>query len=368
MAHLKFFALAIVIGLAVLVVTWSTPFWPAPPEPETRKDLITIGWIGPLTGDVRFLGVDNLNAVTMAIDDYNREKQSGEPEIRLIFADDEYNSTKTSERFHEMVSSDKPALVFLSSYLGTFLVAAEASKEDIILVNTIDNDQKLGLLHENVFSIGKETEDLARLLAEDIQAQGFQTVHMHYYTGDDFMPTVAKKLGELLSELEVVVSIGYAVDSEDFSLTLGDREYDVHVFLGYAETKRAMADHRKVENKSTFYAVNPLGEVDGIRFTHFTGRDGNPSLAGEFLEKFKKRYGSDPAIAWTAMQAYDAAQIALSAIRAGGGDEDRIREGMLQTRGFPGVSGMIDIMPDGTSGGIYWKMYVLRDGDTVPAS
>src|SRR3989338_2238335 len=68
--------------------------------PET----ITIGWIGPLSGNVKFLGIDNLNAVKMAVEEYNINKNSNEPRVELIFEDDQYDENKSLQAYQTLVT------------------------------------------------------------------------------------------------------------------------------------------------------------------------------------------------------------------------------------------------------------------------
>lgn len=82
--------------------------------------------------------------------------------------------------------------------------------------------------------------------------------------------------------------------------------------------------------------------VDGSYFTnHYAEDDPNPIIQN-FIQKFKKKYGSTPDA--MAVLGYDAANILFDAIeRANSAEPSKIRDAIAQTKNFPGVSGSITI-------------------------
>jgi branched-chain amino acid transport system substrate-binding protein len=87
--------------------------------------------------------------------------------------------------------------------------------------------------------------------------------------------------------------------------------------------------------------------VEGLYFTTHFHKDMIDNERGrKWLELFHKEYGKD-ADAFTAMGA-DAYFIVLDAIkRAGSTDPEKIREALVNTKDFEGVSGKITMKPDG---------------------
>ncbi len=87
--------------------------------------------------------------------------------------------------------------------------------------------------------------------------------------------------------------------------------------------------------------------VEGVLFTtHFHKDMVDSELGRKWLDLFHKEYGKE-ADAFTAMGA-DAYFIVLDAIkRAGSTDPEKIREALVNTKDFHGVSGKITMKPDG---------------------
>lgn len=358
----------------------------------TAKPLTTtIGWIGPLSGPVSVLGVDNLNAVKLAFDEYEKHKGKNDPDIKLSVIDDKYVPghlvpETTIEAYKKMVAADHPKAIFLTMYSGLVAVAPNALKDEVVLIDPIDNDQYLSTLNHNIFLIAKETEGLAGIDAEAIIDQGKTNTLVIYYVGDNFMPTLAKTVEEnLKSNGNKVTLIGYKDGTTDFRpfLEKGKADgVDSYVLFGYQEIGFVMKQAREMGISAPFYAVNVItdpklqensgGTFNNTYFSHFTSLDGNRVLADEFLNKYVEHYNKKPILEWTAMQGYDAANILINAIKNASHQEgnftDNLRAALLHTNNFEGVTGNISISPSGASRGIYPSLYIMKEGKPVPTS
>lgn len=352
---------------------------------EIAPAQLTVGWIGTLTGPARILGVDNLNAVKLALFEYERNKAPGDPKISLVTADDEYSDAKTMLEYNKMIKTAKPVAIMVCTYSGLKQVAAKALEDSILLVNPIDNDQKISTLNHNIFLIAKETEGLAGVVANAIIDQNKKNIAVIYYGDDDFMRTLAGISNEILQNNgNKVRMFEYKRGTSDFNSLLEKAKADNsdgYVFYGYQEIGYAMKQARDMGVRAQFYSVNVItdpvlqqnsqGAVNGTYFAHFTSLDGNRVKTDEFLNNYFKAFHMKPALEWTAMQGYDAATILFSAIRTAGSQEgnfiDNLRKQLLETSNFEGISGNISILPSGASRGIYPRLYILEDGKALPA-
>ncbi|MBW2202529.1 MAG: ABC transporter substrate-binding protein [Deltaproteobacteria bacterium] len=348
-----------------------------------KRNTVTIGWIGPLTGPISLIGVDNLKAVRMAIEKYNTDRKSVEPEIKLIIEDDQMVAKNSVNAYQKLVSEQRPDVVMLSSYSGMFLIADDALREGMILVNPIDNDSNLAKLNKNVFVIAKQTEGLAAVVANALIDQGKKKVFIVFFNGDDFMPTLGNKVKEIFEKAggKAIVR-DYPAGTSDFRSLLAagkDVKAEGYIFFGYVEIGFAMKQAREMGITQPFYSVNVItnpelqansqGAIEGTQFAHFTHLDGNTRAAELFLKRFQQKYHKSPAVSWTALQAFDATRIIIAAVVKASGQKgafvDNIRRNMLGTDDFEGVSGDLSIRPDGTSRGIYPSLYTLVGGKAV---
>jgi len=352
-------------------------------EEASAVHTVTVGWIGPLTGSANILGIDNLDAVKLALTAYEAHKEITDPTIKLTIADDQYREDLTVKAYDNMVAKQKPAAILVSTYSGVGSVAGRALKDSIIIIDPIDNDRNLSEMNRNIFLIAKETESMASIDANAIIDQGKKNTAVIYFGNDEFMPTVAKTLTAILLSNENKVKLfEYNAGTTDFKPFLEwgkEHNADSYVFLGYQEIALAIKQARDMGIAAPFYTVNVAfhdlktsdSSMDGIYFAHFTSLDGNRVKADEFINDYAKIYKTKPFLEWTALQAYDAATILFNAIRVASHKEgdfsNNLRDELLSVANFEGVSGMITILPSGASRGIYPSLYIFKGGKAIRA-
>lgn len=355
-------------------------------QKETSPPTIFVGWIGPLTGTANVLGVDNLNAIKLALSEYQLHKSKNDPDIKLIISDDQYKYSNTEIEYSKMMQSkNKPSAIFISTYSGLKVIANRAVEDSVLLIDPIDNDQTLSAFNHNIFLIAKETEGLAGIIANALLDKGKKNIAIIYYGSDEFMPTLAKMVRDIIKNQIKVSLFAYNQGITDFqsilNLTIANK-IDAYVFFGYQEVILAMKQARDMGITAPFFLVNILtklifqkrfqGIYDGTYIAHYTKLNGNRVEADEFLSSYFEKFKTKPQLEWTAMQAYDAATILFQAIHTishkKGAFIDNLREELLSTSNFDGVSGNITILPSGASRGIYPSLYIIKDSKPVPVT
>ncbi len=79
-----------------------------------------------------------------------------------------------------------------------------------------------------------------------------------------------------------------------------------------------------------------------------------------FVEAYRLRFGSDPGV--FAAHAFDAANLVVMQIAARRNSRPQVRDGILRVRGYPGVSGVISMLPDGNASKRPFLLGVKRRG------
>jgi branched-chain amino acid transport system substrate-binding protein len=340
------------------------------------EETIQVGWIGPLTGPVSLLGVENVKSVQLAINEYQSAKLSSQPNVLLHIQDDQYDADLSMQAYRTLVDENDIKILFLSTYSAVFALADVTLADDVLVVNPIDNDARLARLNKNQFFIAKQTRELGDRIATSMLNSNFKKAFILYFSDDEFMPGLASSVRtSLVGYGREAIAKSYSITTEDFSGYFPfAQKADVIVLLGYAELGGVMKQFRDAGFSQQLYTANigmaehSDGAIEGAKFTHFTAEDGNREIAEAFLERYESEYHSYPILPWTAMQAYDAANIVLEAIRKSADFSENelvatLRAHLHGIQHFPGTSGNISIESDGTSRGISWSMYQYMGGN-----
>lgn len=340
---------------------------------------INIGWIGPLSGPVSLLGTDNLKAVQLAIDSYNTKRKPTEPTLNLLIFDDQYQASKSREAYRQFVKDKGVRILFMSTYTSMFDLANNILRDNVVVINPIDSDANLSRLNQNMFFIAKQTEALGDIIVNALTTQNKKRTFILFFSGDDFMPFLAKHIEErFLANGGQVQIANYDSNTKDFDFFAQQSlnfQPDSYVLLGYSELGHFMKKVRSNGMKAPFYTPNVsmrtiAGEaLEGTYFFNFTALDGNVELAKQFTSRYIEKYKEAPAVEWTAMQAYDATNILIHVLKQVSDKPgilvDHIKTQLFHTKHYSGVSGNISIRADGTTRGIKPNLYQFVQGKLI---
>ena len=130
------------------------------------EEPFTIGWIGPLTGDAAFLGVDSVDVAKRTFAAVSANEKLHGREVRFVAEDDQYQAAKTISAYKKLVQIDHAKVIFIITYGGMIAVAPLAEKDNVLLINPLDCDEELAALPKNSFCVAKKTEDLGITTAQ----------------------------------------------------------------------------------------------------------------------------------------------------------------------------------------------------------
>ena len=342
-----------------------------------NKEVINIGYIGPLTTRATDLGIGPSNALKLAVSQYNEQKSKNEPQINFFVEDDQWQKERAVPAFRKLKNQHDIDILFISNTDGTIEIQNDLLTDGVIAVNPLNNDALLSTTNDNTFRIAKTTEEANGLIAIRIIELGLKKVLIMHYP-NDFMTRGAQAAKDLLEKAHIkykVVTV--EVGATDFTkeLTAYQKEgYDAYVFFGYKEFGFAMKQARDLGITAPFFGSTVLldpafyknseGTIIGTECSFFTPADGNYVLANKFLEEYSSMFGKSPASVWPPMQAYDAMNLVLEEIRTINKTKDEdtafdswLRSRLKNVRYFQGICGNISISDDGSSKGIYFSLY-----------
>lgn len=354
------------------------------PIPSTHADdEITIGWIGPLTGPSAVLGVDSVEVARQRFDEVNSKGGISGRKIRFIPEDDQYTIAKTVTAYNRLVKVENARIIIVLTYGGLKAIAAKAAQDNVLLLDTLDCDDELAALPQNVFCIAKRTEDLGIRNAQNAIKNHEQPAAIIYFDGDPFPVKVAKATKKTILDAgsKVVLFEGIPSGSTtDFrSLLVKARQEKVKSLFvyGYDDFGLAFKQAQELGLNCTFYSV-PGGSLGSPGFDKSAGGAISrvvtsgwfaPKTARyqEFRESYKTQIGRYPFLDVATVPTYDIAQLLVSGIEKSLPEKGSLSIAGLQSylygvQNYDGLSGTISIDADGGVRTFKVAMYSYKNG------
>lgn len=372
----KYIIGVIVIVLVVLVIVLT-----ASNNNSIPSGPIKIGFIGPLTGDAASYGETEKNATELAITDLAADPKN--PKFEVVYEDGKCNGKDAASAIQKLISVDKVKIILGGACSAeTLSMAPIAEQNKVLVLSAFSSSPDLTNAGDYIFRNSPKDTDVAYLDAE----------------------TIAKKYKKV------------AIISENTDYTIGIRSVmkktftDKKIEVVYDETYvsagvndfRSMLTKVKAAKPEALY-VNPgsSAKAGGIIvkqarelgitvpiFGNFLLADSESLAIGgkymngvvisdistlvdlgkQVLEKYKIRFGKDPANGPDMGAAYDRVFIISNAITEVGYDIDKIKTYLYELPNFSGAIGDYHFDKNGDVVGVGFKNVILQDGQKIPYS
>lgn len=326
-------------------------------------DVIKIGLIAPLTGDVKTFGEGVRNAVMMAFEELNAAGGINGRQVQIIASDDKNDPMEASNAGSKLIDMDAVlAIIGSVSSKCSVPLADKCQVAGIPMITPTSTNPKVtvgddGKRKDFVFRacfIDPFQGTVAAKFARDSLKVG--TAAVMYDVGNDYSKGLAEFFRDAFEGLggRVVAFESYAKDDVDFSALLTKvklQDPDV-VFLpdyynkvGLIAKQARQAGLRSVllggDGWDSPEMVRIAGEdIHGGFFTnHYSPEDPRPEVQ-EWVEKYETRYGQRPDA--LATLGHDAALLMIEALKTATELKPKeIRDAMARIADFPCVSGKV---------------------------
>lgn len=362
--------LGLVIVLVVVVIIWFGI------NREDVEGSIKIGWMGPLTGQSAAMGIHGSIAIQVAVNEINEAGGINGRTVELILEDDQYSILKSITAYNKLVNVDGVKIIMTQTYGAMFALVEQAEKDNVILFDSLDCNNKLAGLNSNVICLGIESESISRLLAGYANEQGFQKVGVLYFNSDTFFPYIKDVFIEEFNG--IVIAEGYQAGTKDFNsmiLKIKESGAEALVLMSYDEGGVAMKQARILGFTGQFLmpgtVTSPIlqeaaeGNAEGTVFAFFAANQNREDVK-EFTQKFSGISGHLPFLDFATYPAYDAMKVLSLALEDVENEDNvkKIEEFLRSERDLSGLTGSIDFMEDGGAR-VPFKLYKLQNGIPV---
>jgi len=327
---------------------------------------IKIGVTLPLTGYAASYGEDARRGVELAVDQTNAAGGIKGQKIQLVIEDDAGAGKVGVAATQKLVSIDKVPVIIGGMMSSVALPASQIARSNkIVYLSTTSSHPDLtspgGFIYRLASSTAAQSSTAVEFSVHVLKAKTAVGLFAASESG-----LVASKTIETGFEKQGgkwFASEKFQTGATDFRTQLAKlKAHNADILFISATHKEAAQIFRqmvelnfkpKVMGSSFWYDPTILelaGETaNGVHFTVEAGED-NPEakkLNAEFTAAFKAKFNKDPGI--TASYFYDAAQLAINALKNADPSGPAIDRWIAQVKSYPGVTGHISFTTIGDS-------------------
>ena len=340
-----------------------------------QEDVIKIGFVGPLTGDIASIGNDMKQAIEMFFE--TKGNMIGDQKVELIPEDGVCNGQNAANAINKLVSTDKVKLVFGGACSGeTLAMAPIAEKNKVLMITSASTNPGIRDAGDYVFRNFPADDVAAKQTIEDIQKGGYTNFAILTENTDfaiGFQEHALQAAEEL--NLEVVIDEVFNPQTTDFKTVLGKvKDNSAEVLIANTQTP---AGAGLVVKQATELGLSvPIYSNNAVNGTEFfdlggsategvafydVGLDETDPRVQKFLETAEREDINNFAFA---ASSYDAATILYNAIEEVGYDSDSIKKWLYDMPDFDGLIGTYKFDEDGDVSFPLVKK-VAKDGEFV---
>jgi len=320
---------------------------------------VNIGFVTTLTTGAAIIGVDQKNAVDLAVEHIGGKM--GALDVKIIYADDEFNPQKGKQKTEKLIKSGDVDIV--AGYIWSHVLLASAPvvlNANKILISANAGPSLLAgkNCHKNFFNISWQNDQTPMALGEVLNQRSIKSLYViapNYAAGKDMVAGVERTFKGKVVGKDMTTWPTQIDWSAEFTKVKAAKPGAVFTFYPGKHGAAFLKQYAQAGLSSTpLYSVYTLDSLSlprlqqakmtgvlGTTMTQFWSPDMDNFQNKRFVADFKKKHGSYPS--FYAAQAYDSIFLIKSAVEATGGkvgDIDAMRSA-LEKADFPSVRGKV---------------------------
>ena len=349
------------------------------------SNTITVGVVGPMTGDSAEAGQEMANAIKMAVDEFNTSGVIKGKTITLDIQDDQGNPNQAAIIAQKFVDEKVTAVI---GHWGSGATAAGIPiyqkgqtpvlaptpssptliklPEDSYIFRTADSQEVEGGILADLFVNKLGKKNIAILYANsDWGNANHQSLILNLAkVGANIVYDKSYTPGQNIDFQAPLTAIAAAKPD----LVYFGAEYNDAALL--CRQAREMGIKQTISGSGVDYAETfiTLGgkSVEGVYVTTLFSPDSPDPRDKAFIESFTKLYGKAPTV--NASESYEGAKVMFEAIRIGGTDRTKVRDALENMKDFIAFNRPVSFSPTNhNSFNTHYVILQVKDGKFTPA-
>jgi branched-chain amino acid transport system substrate-binding protein len=355
----------------------------AAPAAAPAGDVVKIGFLGALTGDVAMFGKPTLDGMKMAAEEINAAGGVLGKKIEIVEADNRGDKQEGASVTQKFISRDGVTAIVGDPTTGITKVAAPiAQKAGVVLLSagaTGPGVVEVGdFIFRNTLLDSIAIPACIEYFAKDL---GFKKVAIVTSDNNDYSVGLSQTFRDAAAKvpaIKIVADEKVKDGDKDFSAQITNikaKKPDVILFSGYyTEGALIMKEARKQGLKAPMFGGDGLFSpkfielggpaVEGsMSALGFSTEQATPETA-KFIETYKAKMNAEPGL--FDAQGYDAVMLLVDAMkRANSVDPKVFKDALAKTKNFAGVSGTISMQANREPIKSPLSLLAVKDGKFV---
>jgi|YNPBryantNP2012_1023418.scaffolds.fasta_scaffold03729_6 branched-chain amino acid transport system substrate-binding protein len=349
---------------------------------------IPVGFVGELTGHSADLGVHGRNGVLLAVEQINAGGGLAGHPIELLVRDNKGTSEGTRAALRELIDADVAAIIGPMTSTQSEVAIPLAEEAGVVLISPTAASPELSGRNDCFLRLNQTSSAEARLLAWRVYQQLGLTSMAIIYDVDNlsythtFWTVFSDAYRSQGGRITGVVGFSSTASPDFVPLLAGLRAQNPEGLLIIASAldtaliaQRARIVRWTLPVFGSYWAYtetllqNGGQAVEGIEMVVSVDMDSRSPAYLDFRARYQERFGTTPPFA--AVHSYETMSVlaaALEKVGYGGawsrGRREQLRRALLETRDFPGLTGLISLDEYGDTTRTQF-LVTVRDGRFV---
>lgn len=314
------------------------------------EETITIGFSGPLSGELASWGEKERKGIEMAIEEINVLDGIQGKKVAVVFEDSQCNPNSAATNVQKLVAEGVQAIIGDTCSSATLAAAPIAENNKVVLITPISGADSISQAGDYIFRNFIPNSYYGIAAAQKINSmQNAEKIAVLYINNDS---GVSWKNNFIANASKQIVFVeGYAAEETDFRtllLKVKEASPGLVILAGYyPDGARILKQAKEAGIQSQFFGggdafddpafIEAAGDA-AEGFVFLSVPTGTGSSFKEFQAKYKQKYNEEPSLFST--YAYDSAKAVLNAMHDCGLSSEEIKNCLYQTD-FQGVTNRI---------------------------
>lgn len=335
--------------IVLVVVLAAMGIWRANVVTQT-SEVVTIGIIAPLSGNLAFLGEGMKNAATLAEERLNQSSSSKKRTYKIIVEDDGFDTKRTASALNKLVSVDKAnAVVTIASAAGN--VANPFAEQNKVVHFAIASDPTIAKGSYNFIHWTPPVEEV-KVFVPELQKRGHRRLAV-FGSKIQGIQAVTDELAKQLvgTGIEIVYNEVHNFGVKDYRTMIAKARAtkpDIYVLEEFSPELEILTKQlRDAGVKEPITSIESFEQTEQYALFEGSWYVNAADATNEFIGAYTERFKKSPALG--APNVYDVVNLIVAAAESMDGKvtNEKLAQSLLTVKDQRGALGNLTINSEG---------------------